>query len=71
MTKSVKDVICPGCRRTGVTSDPRRYCPECREDLEKQECILCSKSVLTDVPFVLCDACEANCEYLETQDTCQ
>ena len=71
MTKLVKEIFCPGCRRTGRTSDPRRYCPECREDFKKQECVLCSAPVLTDVPNVLCDQCEADCEYQERQDTRQ
>jgi hypothetical protein len=65
MTKSVKEIFCPGCHRTGMSSDSRHYCPECREDLKKQACVLCSAPVLTDVPQVLCDACEEDCRLNE------
>ena len=65
MTKPVKEVSCPGCQRTGQTTDPRRYCRDCRENLRRQQCDFCETAVITDVPYVLCDECQAEGEQWE------
>lgn len=68
MPKPVNEISCSGCLRVGQTDDSRLYCPECREDLERQACVVCSTPVKSDVPHVLCDACLEECRLEEQQD---
>ena len=68
MAKSVNEICCSGCLRAGPTADPRHYCPDCCEDLERQACVACSAPVQTDVPHVLCDACLEDCRREEQQE---
>ena len=68
MPQPAQEISCPGCLRIGKTANPRFYCPECHEDLEKQACVLCSTPVTTDVPYALCDDCLEDCRQYAAGD---